>query len=102
MKVLDRKPMKWQLDSRWNFIEAENNEYYFYVWCESSFGYTVLIKLTDEEYREYKGLGWTYLQYLSQRINYFVDEYKPRRILGELNEKAELAIKEFNEARLNS
>lgn len=61
----------------------EVGELYILVACESSFvSCECLVKLNADELRDYHGLGWLSLQHLANRINYFSDEYKSRRIVG--------------------
>jgi len=36
----------------------------------------------EEEGRDYHGLSWLSIQHLANRISYFVNDYKHRRITG--------------------
>jgi hypothetical protein len=70
-------------DSRWHLLRDVNGSLHILVACESSLvSYECLIKLNDGEILDYHGLGWLSMQHLANRINYFVDEYKSRRIVG--------------------
>ncbi|CAH0233743.1 hypothetical protein ABH908_002586 [Pseudomonas frederiksbergensis] len=81
-------------DSYWHLLNAEDGSIYILVECEASFvSYECLIKLNDEELRDYQGLGWLSIQHLANRINYFVDDYNGRRITGPLLEEAIQASK---------
>lgn len=81
-------------DSYWHLLKAEDGSIYILVECEASFvSYECLIKLNDEELRDYQGLGWLSIQHLANRINYFVDDYNARRITGPLLEEAIQASK---------
>jgi hypothetical protein len=76
-------------DSYWRLFKAEDGSVYILVECEASFvGYQSMIKLNAEEMRDYHGLGWLSIQYLANRINYFVSDYSDRRITGSLLEEA--------------
>ncbi|WP_095093805.1 hypothetical protein [Pseudomonas sp. Irchel 3A5] len=76
-------------DDYWQLLRARDGSIYILVNCEASFvSYECLIKLNDEELRDYIGLGWLSIQHLANRINYFVSEYKSRRITGPLFEAA--------------
>ncbi|MGQ2994558.1 hypothetical protein [Variovorax sp.] len=70
-------------DSWWRLLQDEDDALYVIVDCEASFvSYQCLIKLNDYELRDYHGLGWLAIQHLANRINYFADEYKDRRLVG--------------------
>jgi hypothetical protein len=81
-------------DSYWHLLTVEDGSVYVLVNCEASFvSYDTLVKLNYEELRDYHGLGWLSIQHLANRINYFVDDYKGRRITGPLLEAAIQASK---------
>ena len=84
MKII--KPAKARYhtdDSWWHLVSGEDEALYLLVNCEASFvSYECLIKLNESELRDYHGLGWLSLQHLANRINYFNDEYKSRRLTG--------------------
>ncbi|MBZ9780252.1 hypothetical protein K9857_01645 [Pseudomonas sp. REP124] len=81
-------------DDFWHLLHAGDGSIYVLVNCEASFvSYECLIKLNDEELRDYRGLGWLSIQHLANRINYFVDDYNGRRITGSLLEAAIQASK---------
>lgn len=84
MKVVEPSKADYHTDdSRWHLLRDEDGSLHILVACESSFvSYECLIKLNDEELRDYHGLGWLSMQHLANRISYFVDEYKSRRIVG--------------------
>jgi hypothetical protein len=70
-------------DSWWNLLCDEDGSLYILANCEASFvSYECLIKLNAEELRDHHALGWLSIQHLANRINYFTDEYKTRRITG--------------------
>lgn len=51
-------------DSYWHLLNAEDGSIYILVECEASFvSYECLIKLNDEELRDYCGLGWLSIQH---------------------------------------
>ena len=70
-------------DGWWHLLRADDGELYLLVECEASVvTYPCLVRLDANERRDLIGLGWLSLQYLANRINYFVDEYKARAITG--------------------
>lgn len=70
-------------DGWWHLLRDEGGELYILVACESSVvSYECLVKLNGDELRDYHGLGWLSMQHLANRINYFSDDYKNRRIVG--------------------
>ncbi|WP_192560580.1 hypothetical protein [Pseudomonas allokribbensis] len=95
MKRLQLAPATYHLnDSFWDLLGAEDGSLYLLVNCEASFvSYDALIKLNDEELRDHHGLGWLFIQYLANRINYFVSDYKARLITGPLLDRAIQASK---------
>jgi hypothetical protein len=52
-----------------------------------------VIRLNAEEYAEYHALGWTFLQYLAEKINYWSSRYSARRVNAVLQAEAEAAIR---------
>jgi len=81
-------------DGWWHLLRGTSNELYLLVRCEASFvSYDCLVRLNDAELRDLKGLGWLSLQHLANRINYFVDEYKARSLIGHELAAAQSAIK---------
>jgi hypothetical protein len=44
------------------------------------------------EYVEYHALGWTFLQYMAEKINYWPSKYSTRRVGKELQSAAEAVI----------
>ncbi|MFM9380981.1 hypothetical protein [Pseudomonas sp. UV AK001] len=95
MKLLRLAPATYHLnDSYWDLLGAEDGSLYLLVNCEASFvSYDALIKLNDDELRDHHGLGWLSIQYLANRINYFVSDYKARLITGPLLDAAIQASK---------
>ena len=76
-------------DGYWQLLRAGDGSIYVLVNCEASYlSYESLIKLNDEELRDYHGLGWLSIQHLANRIKYFVSEYSDRRITGPLFDAA--------------
>jgi hypothetical protein len=51
-----------------------------------------MVQLTPEEYVEYHALGWTFLQYMAEKINYWSPNYSARRVSPELRAAAEAVI----------
>jgi len=96
MDLVRLKPAAYHItDSYWHLLNAEYGSTYILVECEASFvSYECLIKLNDEELRDYRGLGWLSIQHLANRIKYFVGDYNGRRITGPLLEEAIEASKD--------
>lgn len=90
MNVIRIKPATYHLtEGYWHLLSEKDGSIYVLVHCEASFvSYERLIKLNDEELRDYHGLGWLSIQHLASRINYFVDDYSSRSITGSLLEAA--------------
>ena len=51
-----------------------------------------MVQLTPEEYVEYHALGWTFLQYMAERISHWASTYCERRVSNELRVAAEAVI----------
>ena len=96
MKVLVRKPPAAFWDGMWYFLEHDG-ERYLYVNCEHSAAmFPIMVKLNEDECAECHALGWTFLQYFAEKINYWQDRYRARRVGSELLAKAEAAIKRLS------
>ena len=93
MKVVVREPAPWCFTpGMWHFLE-DNEGCYLYVNCEQSFvSFPIMIKLNAEEYSEYHALGWTFLQYFAEKINYWSSRYMSRKVNTTLQAEAEAAI----------
>ena len=94
MHVVPRKPAPWVLSPGiWHYLE-DGESSFLYVNCEqSAAGYSLMIRLNDEEKTEYHGLGWTFLQYLAEKMNYWPSRYSERRVAASVQLAAEQAIK---------
>ena len=84
MKVVEPARVAYHTeDSWWHLLRDDGGGLYILVACEASIvSYECLIKLNGDELRDYHGLGWLSMQHLANRINYFSDEYKSRRVIG--------------------
>ena len=72
MKVTAHQPHVW-------FLLKDGDAYYLDVNCNvSACSFDIVIKLNQEEFREYHGLGLVYIEYLAARVNYWSQEYWPR------------------------
>jgi hypothetical protein len=86
MKVIDHSEGSW-------YLLEENGAYYLDVNCSQSFvGFSLLIELNNEEYKEYHALGRVFLEYLAARVNYWSNDYKVRAIQGEVLARSHAAI----------
>ena len=71
----------------------EDGAHYLYVNCEqSAASFVIMVQLTPEECVEYHALGWTFLQYMAERINHSPSTYSARRVSKELQSAAEAVI----------
>ena len=62
----------------WFFLEDEG-AYYLDVNCNmSAVGFSLIIQLNQNEYREYHALGAVYIEYLAARVAYWWPEYSSR------------------------
>lgn len=94
MKVIVREPSPGCFKpGMWHFLE-DSDGCYLYVNCEQSFvSFPIMIRLNAEEYAEYHALGWTFLQYLAEKINYWSSRYVARKVNAILQAEAEAAIR---------
>ena len=68
--------------------------------CEqSATSFPIMVRLTPDEYVEYHALGWTFFQYLAEKINYWASTYSARRVSSELRAAAEAVIVDPMERR---
>ena len=58
---------------------------------QSAAEFGLLIKLNQDEYKEYHALGTVYAEYLAARVNYWSHEYWPRNV-AEKQEAVDKAI----------
>jgi hypothetical protein len=79
---------------------VDDTAHYLYVRCEqSAAGFVIMVQLTPEEYAEYHALGWTFLQYMAEKINYWASTYGARRVSRELQAAAEAVIADATATR---
>jgi hypothetical protein len=72
---------------------VDGDAHYLYVNCEqSASSFPIMVRLTAEEYAEYHALGWTFLQYMAEKINHWASTYSARRVSNELQAAAEAVI----------
>jgi hypothetical protein len=80
----------------WHLLR-EGDTYFIYVNCEqSAASFPLMVQLTPDEYAEYHALGWIFLQYLAEKINYWSTRYVSRRVSSALQAAAEALIKHPN------
>lgn len=93
MKLVVRTPAPGLLEYRFWHLLVDGTAHYLYVNCEqSAAGFSIMVQLTPEEYVEYHALGWTFLQYMAEKINYWAPTYRARRVSRELQAAAEATI----------
>lgn len=96
MLVIDHEPQFW-------FLFELDERLLFDINCESSFvGYEFMMFLNDEETKQYKLAGHSYLNELAEKINYSApimresrSPYKSRYVANQYSEKAVEAIKRW-------
>jgi len=59
------------LEYRFWHLLVDENGHHLYVICEqSAASFPIMVQLSPDEYMEYQALGWTFLQYLAEKINH--------------------------------
>jgi hypothetical protein len=93
VKLVVRTPPPGLLEYRFWHLLVEGGAYYLYVYCEqSAASFSIMVQLTPEEYVEFHALGWTFLQYMAEKINHWSSSYWTRRVNDELRAAAEVVI----------
>jgi hypothetical protein len=85
MKLVPVSPQPYHLRHEiWSLLKDQAGGFYLFVNCEASFvSFDCLLKLNDEEMRDYHGLGWLSLQHLAHRVNHFSRDYSSRMVQGQ-------------------
>ena len=95
MKLVIRTPAPGLLEYRFWHLLVDGPSHYLYVICEqSAASFPIMVQLTPEECVEYRYLGWTFLQYMAEKINNWPSTYSERRVSNELRGAAEAIITE--------
>lgn len=91
MKVIDKENGFW-------FFLSDGEDYYIDVNCNvSAFGFSMLVKLNNEETENFINKGHESLKDLARNIQYYSQsKYKDRNISGETEKLAHNAIMTFN------
>ena len=93
MKLVIRTPPPRLLEYRFWHLLVDGDNHYLYVICDqSAVSFPIMVQLTQEEYVEYHGLGWIFLQYMAEKINHWASTYSDRRVSSELRAAAEAVI----------
>ena len=93
MKLVVRTPAPGLLKYQFWHLLVDRSAHYLYVYCDqSAASFPIMVQLTPEEYVEYHALGWTFLQYMAEKINYWASTYSARRVSKELLAAAEAVI----------
>ena len=93
LKLVVRTPAQGLLEYRFWHLLVDDGAHYLYVKCEQSgASFSIMVQLTPEEYVEYHALGWTFLQYMAEKINHWASTYSARRVSKELQAAAEAVI----------
>jgi|HubBroStandDraft_6_1064221.scaffolds.fasta_scaffold282172_2 hypothetical protein len=100
LKVVTRTPRPGLLEYRFWHLLVDDSALYLCVMCEqSATSFPIMVRLTPDEYVEYHALGWTFLQYMAEKINYWASTYSARRVSNELRAAAEAVIADATERR---
>jgi hypothetical protein len=60
---------------------VDGDAHYLYINCEqSASSFPIMVRLTPEEYAEYHALGWTFFQYMAEKIKHWASTYSARRV----------------------
>ena len=93
LKLVVRTPPPELLEYQFWHLLIDGSAHYLYVNCEqSAASFPIMVQLTPEEYVEYHALGWTFLQYMADKINHWPSNYSTRRVSNELQAVAEAVI----------
>jgi hypothetical protein len=100
VKLVIRTPQAGLLEYRFWHLLVDDSAHYLYVICEqSAASFPIMVRLTPDEYMEYHALGWTFLQYMAEKIKYWAPTYSARRVSSELQAAAEAAIADATAGR---
>lgn len=89
LEVADHAPHAW-------FFLRGGEDYYLDVNCEQgAVGFSLLIKLTDEEAEEYRALGRVFLDYLAAKVAYWPARYGDRDLSSGLQAEVTDAVANF-------
>jgi hypothetical protein len=93
LKLVTRTPRPGLLEYRFWHLLVDDRAHYLYVMCEqSAASFPIMVRLTPDEYLEYHALGWTFLQYMAEKINHWASTYSARRVSNDLQAAAEAVI----------
>jgi hypothetical protein len=100
LELVVRTPAPGLLEYRFWHLLVDGDAHYLYVYCDqSAASFVIMVQLTPEEYMEYHALGWTFLQYMAEKINYWASTYSARQVSRELQAAAEAVIKDATAQR---
>jgi hypothetical protein len=93
LKLVVRTPPPELLEYRFWHLLVDGDAHYLYVNCEQSAArFPIMVQLTPEDYAGYHALGWTFLQYMAEKINHWASTYSDRRVSNDLQAAAEAVI----------
>ena len=97
LHVREFRPRAWFLLGD---LERDGEDYYLDVACSRGpVGFSLLVKLSDEERGEYHEVGRVYLDYLAAKISGQPDRYRNRDLTRELGDGVTGTIVKFKESR---
>ena len=93
MEVVDQEPGAW-------FLLREGESFFLDANCDvSAVGFTILLRLTEEERDEYRIIGRAYIQYLAARVQNWPERYATRNIAGTDAARVHEAIMDWKSQR---
>ena len=100
LKLVIRTPRPGLLEYRFWHLLVDDSAHYLYVLCEqSAASFPIMVRLTPDECVEYHALGWTFLQYMAEKINHWASTYSARRVSDELQAATEAVVADDATAR---
>ncbi|HYH83431.1 MAG TPA: hypothetical protein VEX86_26790 [Longimicrobium sp.] len=89
LRVIDHRPQAW-------FLLRGGEDYYLDVNCnQGAVGFSVLVKLTEAEYREYHALGRIFADYFAAKISYWSSDFRERDLNSSLEDQVSEAVARF-------
>ena len=89
LHVIDYRPHAW-------FLLRGGEDYYLDVNCnQGPVGFSVLVKLTEAEYREYHALGRIFADYFAAKIAYWSSDFRERDLSSTMQDAVSEAVARF-------
>jgi len=89
LDVIDHCPGEW-------FLLREGENHYLDARCDvGAAGFSLLIRLSEAEYEEYRGLGRVFTTYLAAKISHSPHSYADRDLSSSLSDEVSDAVARF-------